>query len=55
MASPAAGTQVVACAEEFEKGPRDAFVDVEKRAQGRIEPFNGAGGAMPVVEEVLPA
>ena len=55
MAPPTAGTQIIACAEKFEKGLRDAFVDVEKRAQGRIEPFNGAGGAMPAVEEVLSA
>ena len=53
MAPPAAGTQVVASAKEFEKRLRDAFVDVEEGPQGRIEPFDSAGGAMPVVEKFL--
>ena len=53
MAPPATGAQVVACAEEFEKRLRDAFVDVEEGTQSGIEPFDGAGGTMPMVKEVL--
>ena len=53
MAPPTTGAQVVACAKEFEKGLGYAFVDVEEGAQGGIESFDGAGGAMPVIEEPL--
>ena len=44
--APAAGAQVVVGTEQLEQALGGAFVDVEERTQRRIEPFDGAGGAM---------
>ena len=46
MPAPAAGAQVVAGTEQLEQALGGAFVDVEERTQRRIEPFDGARGAM---------
>ena len=51
--SPSSGFQVVVGTKQLEKAVGDTLLHIEKGAQGGVESFDGAGGAMPPSDDVF--